>query len=694
MTTRRRRPVQLAEGSSALLGRIDWRSLGDDPVGEIRSFVGATTAREFQERLDAEIRTEVNAILEACRDFDAFDVIELLRLRELPIVPVLGLRDDYDGSGAAIDMVALILLSRTSRMPTDRSPAETRPHMVIAELHQRATKLVRLATYMRTAQAVVLGRDPLSRLAAEYQTHHVSVRALQYESVQAEHDHALLDRPEIETLLRARLGFSYGEFVSTRDAIQRRYSRILTDLRDTTGDLMMRAEAEGRELTDQESATFRASMISMMFLPAERASFNAVDISDEASLDLSRVEAVLTAFSIDFGGVGDASAAVRSFLRGPNPLAKTCLLRDAGGQHVMAGAQIGADSFRSIAEAALKSDSKAWRRYDRTRAAVSETLTVAAMERLLQTPATHTNLKYFGPKERVDLVALGADCPAPGAVGDPTEADGLFVIDDVAICVEVKGRTVADAARRGDLARLRTEVDNILGAGAGQARRLESLIRTNGGIWLDDGTWLDLSTVKEARSVVVALDSLGPLAVALGDLERSTLLGVGTLPWITSLHDLEIISRVIDRPAEFLLYLRRRADSGVAIHYRGSDELDLFMLFLDGGLYVEPDPDQVRQQHTQQRHQLQLGTAASMRQTLGPRSSAPTPTRSTHGCTGSKGQVPTRPRSQPSIRTSRRDRSSTSSPMAANLDGSDSVPTSSASRAARRRSSGRTSVGS
>jgi hypothetical protein len=40
------------------------------------------------------------------------------------------------------------------------------------------------------------------------------------------------------------------------------------------------------------------------------------------------------------------------------------------------------------------------------------------------------------------------------------------------------------------------------------------------------------------------------------------------LPWITSLHDLEVISAVIERPAEFLLYLRRRTDSGVATYYR------------------------------------------------------------------------------------------------------------------------------
>jgi hypothetical protein len=33
---------------------------------------------------------------------DAFDLIELLRLRELPIVPVAGLDRTFDGSAAAI----------------------------------------------------------------------------------------------------------------------------------------------------------------------------------------------------------------------------------------------------------------------------------------------------------------------------------------------------------------------------------------------------------------------------------------------------------------------------------------------------------------------------------------------------------------------------------------------------------------
>ena len=46
-----------------------------------------------------------------------------------------------------------------------------------------------------------------------------------------------------------------------------------------------------------------------------------------------------------------------------------------------------------------------------------------------------------------------------------------------------------------------------------------------------------------------------------------------------------VIAEICDRSSEFLLYLRRRTDSGVAKFYRGADELDLFMLFLGGDLY-------------------------------------------------------------------------------------------------------------
>lgn len=194
--------MRLTESSSSILGRVDFQSLGPDPFSEMRIFAGAHAADELDRRLDEQIRHEVVAMLAATEEFDAFDVIELLRLRELPVVPVLGLMPGYDGSGAVIDLVSLVLLTRGTRAAGSTPRAETQPHHVIPELHERAARLLRLGTY-KVIAAATRRDDPLARLAAEYQTYLVSVRGMQYDSIQAKHDAALFDRPEIEALLTA-----------------------------------------------------------------------------------------------------------------------------------------------------------------------------------------------------------------------------------------------------------------------------------------------------------------------------------------------------------------------------------------------------------------------------------------------------------------------------------------------------------
>jgi hypothetical protein len=579
------------------MGSTDWTALGGDPLSELQVFAGLGSPGALQERLREEVATEVAVMLDAVRECDAFDVIELMRMREIPVSPVVGLVSSFDGSAAAVELVALVCLSRPDRMSAGQVRESAQPHHVIDDLHARATRLLRLAQFMHLASAMLASGDPLARLASEYQSYLVSVRNFRYDSVESEHDTALFGRADVSLLLREHLGFTFGEFTVVRFAIQERCSRILSGLRDEAGDIVVRSQAEGRDPTVEELETFRSSMSAFMFLPGERASFAVSDIAAESALEPERVKAVLDAFSIEFDGTRDTAVTVSSFLRGVNPLARTCLIRDGAGRYLMTASQVGTDFFRVIAETALKANGRAWRQYDRARADVSEAAALAAVSRALGTPATYPNLTYYAPKREVNVAALDASCASPQEVGDQTECDGLFVAADVAVCVEVKGRAVADPARRGDRARLATEINKTFGEGSRQAQRLEQLIVHNHGVWLGDGSWLDLAAVQEVWTIVAGLDDFGPLAVALGDLERAGLLGEGNLPWITSLHDLEVISQVIDRPAEFLLWLRRRSASDVACHYRGSDELDLFMLFLDGGLYIEPDPDEVTRQH-------------------------------------------------------------------------------------------------
>src|SRR6476469_170855 len=74
-------------------------------------------------------------------------------------------------------------------------------------------------------------------------------------------------------------------------------------------------------------------------------------------------------------------------------------------------------------------------------------------------------------------------CPKPhnhkSRVHYPGSRPGLFVIDDVAIVVETKGKSMADQSRRGDITRLSRDLAATIGGACQQAKRLQGLIETN-----------------------------------------------------------------------------------------------------------------------------------------------------------------------------------------------------------------------
>ncbi|WP_306320145.1 MULTISPECIES: hypothetical protein [unclassified Streptomyces] len=93
--------------------------------------------------------------------------------------------------------------------------------------------------------------------------------------------------------------------------------------------------------------------------------------------------------------------------------------------------------------------------------------------------------------------------------------------------------------------------------------------------------------------MTVSLDDLSTIMTATAELVRAGLLSLDNIPWTVSLHDLELITELVARPAEFLLYLRRRRNPDVTVMFNAPDELDLFLYFFEAGLWVGPDPARV-----------------------------------------------------------------------------------------------------
>jgi hypothetical protein len=172
------------------------------------------------------------------------------------------------------------------------------------------------------------------------------------------------------------------------------------------------------------------------------------------------------------------------------------------------------------------------------------------------------------------------------------EADGLILIDDVALIIEVKSVALTAEARGGLAQRLRGKLRDIVSNAADQAGRLRDRIIADKRIRLDDGEWIDVSGVHEIHTVAVGLEDLSGVTTATAMLVAAGVLRRDNIPWTVSIHDLRIVCDLLDRPSELLLYLRRRTHPDVTRKFLAVDELDLYLLCLNRGLFVVPDPEQ------------------------------------------------------------------------------------------------------
>lgn len=574
-------PLGLREdGGPARFEKVDLA----DMVSDISLFAGCESVASVRTILREQIQLEVDAMAALVQDADAFDVIELMRLRELGVVPQAA----PGGSALAIEIVAAVLLSRGSRKPSAVPRDETRPHVAVNELHQRALRLMRLAQARQLTEAALNG-DPLSMLAAEYQGAVMGIRNLQYSSVRDAHEARLFDNERAANLMQKHLGYTYPQVVAVREAITEVSSQRMTELRDGTAQIMLRNQGvPPGQIPAAEAEEVVSQMVALMFLPGDRATISAIDVAPLAGVDDETALAVLTSFSQFFDSAVSATDRVYDMLVGTNPFLGTPLVSDGAGRFVSTSNEVGNDSLRRIFEKALTSNGKDFTAYDqKIRVAMSEQIALDGLASILETAPSHAAFKYFAPENDEEIGQLGPGCANPAAVGKQVEGDGLFIIDDVAIVVETKGKSMAEQSRRGDVTRLSRDLAATIGDACAQAKRIERVIETNRGIWLADKSWLDLSQIREVRCVAALLDDVGPLATAIGRLQQAGIVGEDKPPWITSLHDLTTMAAVCDRPAEFLHYLRVRTDSPVTSHFWALDELDLYMLFLQGDLWVD-----------------------------------------------------------------------------------------------------------
>jgi hypothetical protein len=550
--------------------------------------------------------------------FEAVRLVEIARMALLPWRVPGQFAPDPQASAALVELFALMAVS----VESSYSAASTSEPVAPQEMSQFASdalgkldKLLQLSQVRATLQADP--EDKLAAISALHRSSQVMVRNTSYPDMVERTLFALLDDHDaVRDQLQSGLGFTAREAVKVLDAVSQcqlahfnaRGARLvdtLNELERLTG-VDVRddgswpvaekglASALGSTSGPVDPADVDHALVWLKahcdtFEPDAISSTVAVaDVATTTGLGEVVVRAVFDRFSLDLSG-RTPSEVINSFVAGSNPLRRTPLISIAEGERVMVPhGTLVMDSVKENLEDFLKT-SPAWQAYQQHRGAHLEARVSAAMAQLLPGAVTRDAFEYFVP------ATAGEDESAtPSGYTKKVEGDHLILLDDIAFIVEDKAVALSPQSRGGKTSRLRTDLSGIITKAARQAGRLRTLIERDGGVRLASEGWLDLSHVREVHTIAVSLDDLLSVSTATVELIEAGVLDGGNVPWTVSLHDLDLIAELVDRPAEFLMYLRRRTDPLTNLLFSASDELDLFLLLFDGDLWAEPDPDEMR----------------------------------------------------------------------------------------------------
>ena len=527
---------------------------------------------------------------ELARPYDAFDILECVRLSNSMLDADSYKESEFEGSAESIEFCALIMASRTHREGS--APLEdghrASPDFVMDELIDLLTQLRQRVSdhvFLKAAAGHKNDSDLYFRAALK----EVHLRMPTYPHMMEESLTELFTDPDLDRECRKSLGFTGSEAIEVLKEISELYATSWNERFQSLSEAneLARAAFDGYVASGEIDPEIREHARSVWKETwsdyADGTVTTSADLARHCALPETTVEAVVNAFALDMPGE-PAVTVMRAFADGQSAIRLRPLIRDPSGEFAFVHNALLIPSLRENIEAQLKATSS-WPTYDKRRAAFLETAAARYLSAIFPTADVTNSIKYFVPDSKSAKPET-----TPSEYTKLVESDSLFVIDDVAIIVEAKAGSISEGTRTGDPVKVDRDLKKLIADANDQAQRIRECIKRDGGLQLRDGSWRNLSFVRETYVIAVTLEDFANVTVMTSELEAKGIIASTEHPWITSLHDLRIVSEVIERPAEFLLFLRRRTDPRVTKKFRAIEEMDYFMAFLNGKLYVEPDP--------------------------------------------------------------------------------------------------------
>ncbi|MCL2483349.1 MAG: hypothetical protein FWF43_08060 [Propionibacteriaceae bacterium] len=543
-------------------------------------------ARDPRAEVEKRIDNVAISLADGLAGYDPLGTLEAIRMATLPFAHAGDIPPAGAQTGPAVSEIMTVALLCAATKCDPANEVKRVDQELCGELGARllplAHELLDLATVRDLLSAGNL--DDMTQLAAVARSKERWIRGTSYSDEQEKMLRGLFCAPAVDAGIRALVGFDVDEALSFLNTCHEMQIEQMNARGQRFADALNVIDiTPGHVATDDEKRVAVDGFADFLNPSARQAAVPVPDVAARVGLSTEIADKVVGFFAAK--PLERAETALRAYLDGNSPVRTQPLICRKGLAMIIHPALI-ADAVKSAFEDALKG-SAYWDTYAAHRAKYLENRIADLFSQLVPGIAGHHGIEYFVPASTSE------------AIGDPAnytklvEGDHLFVLHDVAFIVEDKAIPLSDRSRTGDLHPLRRNLGAAIKKGAEQAARMKRRIVEDHGLRLHDGSWLDLSDVREIHSVVTSLDDMPGIATATTKLVGAGLLQPEDIPWTVSLNDLDLIAQLVDRPAEFLLYVRRRTEPKVTEMFMAVDELDLFLLFFRTGLYVECDPEVV-----------------------------------------------------------------------------------------------------
>lgn len=549
-----------------------------------RLLAEAMQCSDSQAGVERRIGNAADRLADTLSGYEPLGTLEVIRMMTLPFGPLAAASAVGADKGLAVlEVFATALVGVAAEEKTEDERMRVDQDLcraLIDNLFPLVEELLHLAAARDLLAADA--NDEMARISAAVRGSGRTMRQTSYPEMQDATLRGLFGESAIDAALHNVAGFGVDEAMSflhtCHDMQMEQLQRRVDQLADAYESVGPQSEQPPSE---QENRDGSNAVIAFFNPVAEQAAVQVSEVAARAGMQTAIGIAIAGFFSAT-GTVEGPRRAIQAYLDGDSPIRKRPLVVDGDRVMIVHPALI-ADAVRARFEAILK-ESGYWETYALHRGQYLESRVAEMFEALIPGVTAHHAIEYFVPANEDE-----AD-ENPAGYTKRVEGDHLFVLDDVAFIVEDKAVPLNDRSRIGDREPLRRNLASAIKKGADQASRMKQRIVDDQGLRLADGTWLELSNIREIHTIVTSLDDMPGVATATAQLVQAGLLDRDNIPWTVSLNDLDLIRQLIDRPAEFLLYLRRRTDPRATKMFVAIDELDLLMVFFDTGLYVEPDP--------------------------------------------------------------------------------------------------------